>query len=356
MMRLLPWRGWEFAALLLGCAGWAGAHPLPAGQGTLNLVGQRVFLVVSLAKADFVDSSSTPIAAADQAADWAAKLQQAVDLRDGQDVAQWKEALVMASAPDDLDHVLAMAVAEFAQPPQTLALHMKLLGQKEVITLRATRTLEGQPGPQELGILSSAKPQFVFFAPWWQRLAEFAQVGFAHIMEGWDHLLFLVALLATAMTVRRWAVLLTGFTLAHGLTFGLASLGWVSAPAALVEPAIAASIALVAGLHLWGVRLRLRWELALVVALGLVHGLGFASAMQESGQALATQPGAYPVLGIVGFNLGVEGGQGAVALALYLIVQGLQRLAPQAHAMHWQRGLSATAATVACYWLVQRIS
>lgn len=339
------------AAAFFWCAGLAWAHPMPGGQGTINVVGPRVYFAVSLAKADFPSLSQS----VNEPQELATQFEHAVELRDGNAVAKWKEVLVLPFAQDDPEHVLTMAVAEFAQAPQTLAVQIDLLRPQEVVTLRAIRTQDGQPGPKEVGMVSSAKPQFVFFAPWWQRLAGFVQEGFEHIMGGWDHLLFLVALLATGMTIRRWAVLLTGFTLAHGLTFGLASLGWVNAPAALVEPAIAASIALVACLHLLGIHLRLRWELALVMGLGLIHGLGFASALQESAQGASALVAAYPVLGIVGFNLGVELGQAAVAAALYVAVSGLNRLAPQAGHLRWQRGLSAFAAAVACYWLVQRI-
>lgn len=352
MLRAQPWlRLWALAATLAGLAAAANAHPMPAGQGTLNVVGQRVYFAVSLATADFPAIGTAP----NEPLKMAAQFERSVVLRDANAVARWKEVLVFPATHDDPDHVMAMAVAEFAQPPQTLAVQMGMLGPQEVITLRATRTQDGTPGPKEVGMVSSAKPQFVFFAPWWQRLAAFAQEGFEHIMGGWDHLLFLVALLATGIALRRWAVLLTGFTVAHGLTFGLASLGWVQAPASLVEPAIAASIALVACMHLLGVRMRLRWELALVMALGLIHGLGFASALQSSAQGESALVSAYPVLGIVGFNLGVEAGQLVVAVLLYALVRGLQHLSPQERHPQWQRGLSAIAATVACYWLFQRI-
>lgn len=345
--------------LLVLCAG-AAAHPTVARAGSLNVIGSRVYFVVTLTALDFKASGQASGGRPQTAQasltpkELAAHFERAVSLHDGEQVAQWKEVVALP-AHDDADQVLVTSVAEFARLPRTLGVTMGLLGAQEAITLRATRTQNERSTELEVGLISKNKPQFVFFARWWQRLAEFAQEGFGHIMGGWDHLLFLVALLATGMTVRRWAGLLTGFTLAHGLTFGLASLDWVQAPAALVEPAIAASIALVACLHLLGVRMRLRWELALVMALGLIHGLGFASALQESGPSLAISAGAYPVLAIVGFNLGVEAGQAAVAAALFILVRALHYAAPQARHLQWQRALSAMAATVACYWLFQRI-
>jgi hypothetical protein len=91
------------------------------------------------------------------------------------------------------------------------------------------------------------------------------------------------------------------------------------------------------------------------MALGLIHGLGFASALQSSAEGASALIHSYPVLGIVGFNLGVEAGQAVVAAVLFAVARGLQRLAPQARHLQWQRGLSAVAATVACYWLLQRV-
>jgi hypothetical protein len=164
-----------------------------------------------------------------------------------------------------------------------------------------------------------------------------------------------VALWATGISVRRWAGLLTAFTVAHGVTFGLASMGWVSVSAALVEPAIAASIVLVSALHLLGLRMLLKWELLLVFGLGLVHGLGFASALREEGAGLLIALSPYPVWSIVGFNLGIEAGQCVVALALYAIVQVLRRLfAGQGDAV-WQRSAGAIAMAMGAFWLVERI-
>ena len=128
---------------------------------------------------------------------------------------------------------------------------------------------------------------------------EFFRLGAEHLYTGIDHILFLLALIAGSRRLREIVLAATTFTLAHSVTFILAALGLVHVPASIVEPVIALSIAVVAGLHLWRLwqrgshavdlepagqgRLGLDaagWtRLAMVFCFGLVHGLGFASAL-----------------------------------------------------------------------------
>jgi hydrogenase/urease accessory protein HupE len=225
----------------------------------------------------------------------------------------------------------------------------------ETLKVNVSRTQDGKTLAEEVGLLSPHQSRLEFFAPVQHHVANFARHGFDHILGGADHIVFLVALLASGISMRRWAALLTAFTVAHGATFGLAAMGWVNVSAELVEPAIAASIVLVSALHLLRMHVVLRWELLLVFVLGLVHGLGFASAMREegAGQLIALSP--YPVWSIVGFNLGIEAGQIAVALALYAMVWVLRRLFARQGDAVWQRAAGALSLAVGTFWLVERV-
>ncbi len=132
---------------------------------------------------------------------------------------------------------------------------------------------------------------------------DFVRLGVEHILTGNDHLLFLVALLATARGL--WSVvrIITAFTLAHSVTLTVGALGIVTIPDRIIEPLIAATIVWVALENLFAVEPdRRRWIWSF--GFGLVHGLGFASALGELGLK-----GAALVRGLVGFNLGVEIGQ-----------------------------------------------
>lgn len=151
-------------------------------------------------------------------------------------------------------------------------------------------------------------------------MARFAVLGVEHILTGYDHLLFLLGLLIVCARLADSAGIITAFTLAHSLTLALAAVQRVSLPPSLVEPLIAVSVVAVGLENLWGGRLRRRWMMAF--AFGLVHGLGFASALRGllggiSGQSL--------ILPVFSFNLGVELGQLAVAAAFIPLLQLLRR-------------------------------
>ncbi len=165
----------------------------------------------------------------------------------------------------------------------------------------------------------------------------FAWSGVEHILGGWDHLAFLLALLLTVRTWRRVLAVVTTFTVAHSVTLGLGATGVVAIDSGVVEPVIAASIAFAALLGLRGLRRgalhgpeRLAPALAVCFVFGLVHGLGFASmlAAQLEGAGRVLWP-------LVGFNAGVEAGQLAcVALAFPLLAWSGGR--------RWERHLVAS--------------
>ena len=138
-------------------------------------------------------------------------------------------------------------------------------------------------------------------------LASFLRLGFFHILEGYDHLMFLLALLL--VPAGAWAVVrvVTTFTLAHSATLALTALGVLDLPGAFVETAIALSIAWVAADN---TRRAPGGHRALVTALfGLVHGCGFADLLRKTGL-----PVGHRVEALLGFNLGVEAGQLLVVL------------------------------------------
>lgn len=156
----------------------------------------------------------------------------------------------------------------------------------------------------------------------------FVASGVHHILIGWDHLAFLLALLLPAVFRRedgRWVPsnslrasvaqtvqIVTAFTIAHSITLALAALQWVSLPSRLVEAAIAASVAVAALNNVVPLIRHRLWQMAF--GFGLIHGFGFASALADAGLQ-----GTSIALGLLGFNLGVELGQlGVVAIVLPL--------------------------------------
>jgi hydrogenase/urease accessory protein HupE len=147
-------------------------------------------------------------------------------------------------------------------------------------------------------------------------LREWIVLGFRHILPlGVDHILFVLGLFLLAP---RWKPLLRQtitFTIAHSITLGVASMGWVKVPATPVEILIAVSIAWV-GIENLLVKDLGKGRVALVGAFGLIHGFGFAGVLQE--WLPADQPEKLPGA-LFGFNVGVEFGQIAVLLMAFAL-------------------------------------
>jgi hydrogenase/urease accessory protein HupE len=176
-------------------------------------------------------------------------------------------------------------------------------------------------------------------------IPQFIRLGVEHIVLGWDHVAFLVALLVFATSLGQVVKLVTAFTAAHSITLGLTALQVVAPPSGLVEAIIALSILYVAIENLWIRGGRWRWPL--VFAFGLVHGMGFGGLLVEMELDR-------PVAALVGFNLGVELGQLAlVALAFPLL--SLLRRRRETFERLLAPSISTAAACCGMFWLVQRV-
>ncbi len=190
---------------------------------------------------------------------------------------------------------------------------------------------------------------------------QFLREGIHHILGGIDHLAFLLALLLPAVLLRRagkWepvprvmdslrsvAGVVTAFTLAHSVTLSLAALGLLRPSARLVEVVIALSVLVAALNNIKPVVTGRVWMVALVF--GLIHGLGFARALQDLGL-----PRGQELLALVGFNLGVEIGQLGVVVLVFPLLAAMR--GQRWYARIVMPALSALIAIAALYWVVQR--
>lgn len=192
-------------------------------------------------------------------------------------------------------------------------------------------------------------------------LRSYFSLGVDHILDGIDHLLFVFALLL--LIPDRWKLLgaVTAFTVAHSITLALATFGWVSLPGPPVEAVIALSIMFLASELVMregtGQRLSERWPWTVSFSFGLLHGFGFAGALEEIGLPRGDVP-----LALLAFNLGVEAGQILFIAAMLVIGAVLARLFPTALATARQPG-SLSAAVLAygiggisAYWFIERIA
>lgn len=177
----------------------------------------------------------------------------------------------------------------------------------------------------------------------------FVRLGVEHIWMGYDHLLFLFALLVVCRSFRSIVAIVTCFTLAHSLTLALATLNLVHLPSRWVEPLIAASIVFVGVENLFrrGQEPPGRWALTFVF--GLIHGFGFASVLRDLGVGGGGQGILMPLFT---FNLGVELGQVVIAAVVLPVVWRLRR--NEKFVARGVPALSVAVALMGLYWLLQR--
>lgn len=183
-------------------------------------------------------------------------------------------------------------------------------------------------------------------ASWIDIFERFLVLGIEHILIGYDHILFLLALIIGATRLWPLVKVVTAFTVAHSLTLGLAWFGFVTLPSSLVESLIALSVAIVAILNLIGGAIERRWAIA--GAFGLIHGLGFFGVLQALGP-----PADRPVATLLAFNLGVEIGQLAIVAATFLPLIWWSR-------QPWFRTSARMASimilAVAAWWFAERVA
>lgn len=179
-------------------------------------------------------------------------------------------------------------------------------------------------------------------------------IGVEHILFGFDHLLFVVALVLLLRGIARIAAAVTAFTVAHSLTLAGTTLGVIGLPSAPVEAVIALSILFLAveivEQQPGAPRLseRLPWLVAFLF--GLLHGFGFAGALAEIGLPETDVP-----LALVMFNLGVEAGQLAIVIGAGLVLTALRRWAPAA-TPHVVRVVTYAIGIISGWWFVDRLA
>jgi len=174
----------------------------------------------------------------------------------------------------------------------------------------------------------------------------FFKMGIEHILTGYDHLVFLLGLVLARGRVKQLIGVVTAFTIAHSISLALAAFGvWAPSPR-IVEPAIALSIVYVGIENFFVKDASKRWRITF--PFGLIHGFGFAGALQEISLPRAQIPSA-----LLSFNLGVEAGQLAVMAVVLPIIFSLRKqdwFEPRA-----VRAVSGLVAAAGAIWFVMRV-
>lgn len=152
----------------------------------------------------------------------------------------------------------------------------------------------------------------------WSEIVTFLLLGIKHILTGYDHILFLVALIVIGLSTREAIKIITSFTVAHSITLLLAAMQVVTLNSRFVESVIALSICYVALENLLAKQVNYRWLVTFIF--GLIHGFGFASVLQEY---IARKSDL--VLSVVSFNVGVEVGQLMIILIMLPVLQLMRK-------------------------------
>jgi hydrogenase/urease accessory protein HupE len=211
-------------------------------------------------------------------------------------------------------------------------------------------------GSGHSAILRPSSPTYVVpeRATKWEVAGSYWKIGTIHILEGYDHLLFVLALLLIVPNMWLLFKTITAFTVSHSISLALATLGVVNMPGAPTEAVIALSILFLAvevvHNHEGRVTLTKRYPWVVALAFGLVHGLGFAGALAEVGLPQQEIP-----IALFMFNVGVETGQILFVCAV-LVLMAIIRHVPVSWPQESRRLVPYAIGGVAAFWTMQRIS
>jgi len=247
-----------------------------------------------------------------------------------------------------------------AAPKQSLLLQSKFLaqlpdGHQQYLTLRNAegkilneKMLRKHDDQFSLELTTKIdNPQTEQYS-WLITFTDFFKLGVEHILSGYDHLLFLFALLAVTHSFWPALKIITFFTIAHSITLACAGLNIIELPSSIVEPVIALTIIYVAlenvvrGDHPKG----RQW---LTFGFGLIHGFGFASVLREMGISSGETGILMPLLS---FNLGIETGQITVAAIVLPLIWWINNNVLIAEKL--LKGCSLSVSLMGAYWLLQR--
>lgn len=359
----------RFQHLIVFVMGWAltlsavHAHLIVSQRGTLNIVGDGAFMVLSLPVSAFkgIDDNADGLLSIDELRAHApaieTQIKSGVVLENSQGVKKL-DGLMLNTVPPGNDHTAPgkqiVALGRFGLEPESsdLKLTLRLFG---VGADECTEQITVTKGSRsQLITLSSNHPSGNVLPSAWHKLTQQMQLGAEHILFGIDHLLFLLVVLAAGLSLRHVVFALTCFTAGHAITLIACTWFGFSVSPNIVEPAIAATIVGMAWFDRWSNRKNLRYpssiRLSLIFACALIHGLGLAGALTD----LDLDPTS-KALNLLGFNLGIEFAQIGVALIAILIMFCIKHLHGGVAVAGIMRILSCLAMGFGLFWFTQRI-
>jgi hydrogenase/urease accessory protein HupE len=349
----------RIACLLFLLLSDAQAHLMPAGQGTIRIIGDSAYVLIAVpvtALAGFDDNGDKRLGLHElnvHRHDLGRQVNALMQLSASGEQPQlvFEDLLLPHSdqlASEGAEHVVVMRRYQWGFPLQSLQVTLSMFdraappeGQLALRVLRGDAT--------EVAVLSKHRFDHAFFAGKWETVRSYVRLGAEHILLGADHLLFLLTVLIAGAGWRYWLAMTATFTVAHSITLSLAALGWVQAPPSVIEPLIAASIILLAADTLLRGTTAAKQRLALVFACGLLHGMGIASILADLGLSSYNR-----IVALIAFNAGVEVGQLAFVAIMLALLALIRRCMPHEWHGNMIRVFSLLAALVAAGWVIER--
>ena len=322
--------------LLIGMPRPSPAHLMVAQHGTLNLVGDGAFMVLSVpvsALDGWDDDHDSLLSASELNAHRQAiadQIHHRLQLHDDAGPRPLQGMLMSRSPADEApdspaSQLVIMGRFQLDSPDrhdEALRLRADLFGSAESersLGITVTR------GPETgLIILTPQRSEKTLFASAGQVIGNYFALGLEHILSGYDHLLFLLVVMLFCGSWQSVVMTLTCFTIGHAITLSISLFAGISISPVIVEPAIAATI--IGMLIFEAVQHRRARSTGSGVRLGLVffcaliHGLGLASSLRDIG----LDP-THRLQSLAGFNLGIEAGQIAVAMVAWAVLLALRR-------------------------------
>lgn len=339
------------------------AHLVDAQKGVLNLKADQAYLIMSIPVSglkgidDDADGLLSNAEFNAHSATIETQIKNGIELSSSKGTLPIKDLVINLSLssgkPVPERQLLVMGHFSLAGMGPNLRFNLQIFGTqadelRQYITV--TRGEESQ-----LLTLTPEFPQRDVFPSYIKVLQDQIRLGIQHILEGTDHLLFLLVVLAAESSL--WAIfsVLTAFTVGHAVTLVICNeLAW-TAPPTLVEPTIAATIVLIA---LWdllrlGAKQKhypLMQRVLLVFACSIVHGLGLADAFNDLGLS-----GTGKLISLAGFNAGIELGQLAVTFFGVLLIQLLLRWLGKESVDRMKNYFLVFAVILGFWWFLERI-
>ncbi|MBT3345077.1 MAG: HupE/UreJ family protein [Gemmatimonadetes bacterium] len=354
---------WHWATLLLLVLALPGmAHEINTSYTAIYVQAEELRLVLSVDETDLIrlgpaiDVNADGVLYRDEVVNGGEPIAEVVRDRIQVRIDGEAQALQLLSSSPDIDgdgnlFLRIVYSTPLLAPPTELILDLSLLLQPPLLS-QHKNLVRVRPAPDEpelLSVLSAASPTDDFQlreeVDLLAQVGHFIWLGVEHIFIGYDHIMFLAALIVIGTRLGPLVKIVSAFTVAHSITLLLAALDVVTLPTRWVEAGIALSIVYVALENFWLRDASHRWMLTF--AFGFVHGFGFANVLRDLG--LPTEG---LVASLLAFNVGVEIGQIIIVsvmlpLILFAVRRGYQqRLVRVASAVIFLFGIG---------WLVERV-